>query len=128
MEGALVNPKTGRLRVHYRPRHISPANLYVEIGRAGFTPGGDSAHLRVSGMHCASSVAAVERALLRQNGAERVVVSLPTGDVHVDYLPGKANLATSSERPHPGAADAAIRPRRSFIKRFGSILKRRRSS
>jgi Cu+-exporting ATPase len=94
VESALVNPRTGRMRVRFRPSEISAANLAVEVRRAGFVPGAETVHLRVSGMHCAHCAAAIERALREQSGVERVSANAISGDVCVTFVPGEVNRST----------------------------------
>ena len=97
VESALANPRTGLLRVHFRPSEISTANLLVEVRRAGFVPGGASALIRVSGMHCTHCATAVEFALGQRAGVEGVRADAVTGEVRVLYLPRKVSVAAIEE-------------------------------
>lgn len=97
VESAIANPQTGVLRVRHRPDDITAANVFVEVRRAGFVPGGERAFLAVSGMHCTSCTRAIEQGLLDLPGVERVSASLETGQVRVDFTPGIVSRETMSD-------------------------------
>ena len=97
VESAIANPQTGVLRVRHRPDDITAANVFVEVRRAGFVPDGERAFLKVSGMHCTSCTRAIEQGLLELPGVERVSTSLETGEVRVDFTPGKVTRETMTD-------------------------------
>jgi len=97
VKAAIANPRTGVLRVWYRPEEITDANVMVEIRRAGFVPGGEQLRLGVLGMHCRSCARAIERAVREHCPVERVCARHEAGEVLVDYLPGRSSPAAIAE-------------------------------
>ncbi len=97
VESAIANPRTGVVRVFYRPAEISATNLFVEIRRAGFVPGGECLRMRLADMHCPSCARAIEGALLGHRGVERVRADHERGEVRVVFLPGKTDVAELAE-------------------------------
>src|SRR5688500_17382091 len=53
--------------------------------------------LDVGGMHCASCVSSVERALREAPGVRSARVNLPLAQAAVDYEPGKTDLARMAQ-------------------------------
>jgi len=83
-----ANPKTNLLRVTYDPFEIALEAIVDRVREVGFTVGTSTTQLDIQGMHCASCVVAIEKALEQTRGVLSAAVNLATGQAHVVYLPG----------------------------------------
>jgi Cu+-exporting ATPase len=93
VSGASVNLATERGTIRFDPRQVTVPELVRTVAESGYEPRTAHLDLRVGGMTCASCVARVERALLRQPGVTGATVNLATGKASVDYLPGSVDAA-----------------------------------
>jgi Cu+-exporting ATPase len=90
---ASVNLATGKATVEFD----APANLdalTAALKTAGYPAATGSAVLRIEGMHCASCVARVERALTATKGVTGAVVNLASETAHVTYVAGVTDPAS----------------------------------
>ncbi len=87
VEGAAVNFATERAAVEYDPDRVRLADLAGTVREAGYGIVTETATFPVRGMHCASCVARVEKALLALPGVISAAANLATEQVRVEYLP-----------------------------------------
>ncbi len=95
VEDAVVNLTTERARVIYDPSLTDHEALRKAVEDAGYavaTPA-RSESFRIEGMHCASCVAAVEKALRRREGVSDAIVNLQTEQAKVVYDPELVSAA-----------------------------------
>jgi len=89
---AVVNLAAERGTVSFDPAVVTPAALVEAIAETGYTPVVEKATLPISGMSCASCVAAIEGALRRTPGVVSASVNLATNAATVEFAPAAASL------------------------------------
>jgi len=89
---ARVNHKRGIAAVDYDPAQVRTAQLLAAIKQSGYTPGAAKLRLAIKGMHCASCLSAIEKALKRTPGVIMADVNLSAESVEVTYQPGWLDL------------------------------------
>jgi Cu+-exporting ATPase len=95
--GVQVNARTGQIEIDHRPGEIPASELVALLEREGWTAGVEEATLRIRGMHCASCVGDIEKALTREPGVLRAEVSLATETASVEYVPSVTDLSAVRE-------------------------------
>ena len=115
---ASVNLATERAEVAF-DGPADPSAVVSAVEAAGYRAAADAAELALEGMHCASCVGRIERALLAVPGVLEASVNLATERARVRLLRGAAtpaDLAAPSRaagyRAEPVAREAARRRRR----------------
>ena len=68
VDSANVNFATTQATVLFQPRLVDPADLISRVRKSGYDVGTASVETPIQGMHCASCVQAIEKALLREKG------------------------------------------------------------
>ena len=134
VQEATVNVTAGLLRVVYDPGATSLKAIVEAARAASFIIGQATVQLSIQGMHCASSVTAIEQALAQTPGVLAATVNLATGQARVAYVPGLMEVAglrravaaagysvsggaAPAERPHGTEADQA-REYRTLLHKF----------
>ena len=94
VDGAAVNLATESAHVTYDPQVVGLDDLRTAVERVGYKLGPDAEPqatvLAIEGMHCASCVASVERALKAVPGVADASVNLATETAHVTLGAGGA--------------------------------------
>ena len=90
---ARVNATSERAFIRHDPQAAPVAALVAAIRSAGYDVGVARIHLPIEGLHCASCVNKIERALRAVAGVKAATVSLANEEAVVDYLPGEADPA-----------------------------------
>jgi Cu+-exporting ATPase len=85
---ASANPKTNLVRITYDSLQTVVEVIAGRIRAAGYTTGIATTQLAIEGMHCASCVVTIEKALKRTHGVLSATVNPATQQAHVVYLPG----------------------------------------
>jgi Cu+-exporting ATPase len=67
-------------------------DLISSIRKSGYEVGLTSVEIPVQGMHCASCVQNIEKALLRMRGVTKAAVNLATERARVEYIPSEISL------------------------------------
>jgi Cu+-exporting ATPase len=88
-----TNARSRQVEVRHRPDVVRASELVALLEREGWTAGVEEATLRIRGMHCASCVGDIEKALTRTPGVMRAEVSLGTESATVEYLPSVTDLS-----------------------------------
>ncbi len=89
---ATVNLASGKVSVTFDPDATDLTSVAGAIGRSGFTVETERAVLRIGGMHCASCVASVEKALSSVRGVISAHVNLGNEQAYVLYYPSVVSL------------------------------------
>jgi Cu+-exporting ATPase len=84
---AHVNAATEKAHVSYEPSKTQVGSLVQEIEGLGYRVGRETLRVHVSGMHCASCVAAIEESLRRTPGVLSAIVNPATETATVEYIP-----------------------------------------
>ncbi len=63
------------------------------IRKSGYEVGTTSIEIAIQGMHCASCVQNIEKALLQSRGVTKAAVNLATEKANVEYIPSEISLA-----------------------------------
>ncbi|MDR5695059.1 MAG: heavy metal translocating P-type ATPase [Armatimonadota bacterium] len=74
--------------VRYDPRRVNLREIARTVHAVGYQVGVEELNLQITGMTCASCVAAIEGAVSNLEGVEKVVVNLNAGTARVWYYPG----------------------------------------
>lgn len=90
---ANVNFATTQATVLFQPQLVDTTDLISQIRKSGYDVGTASAEIPIQGMHCASCVQAIEKALLRENGITKASVNLASEKAKVDYIPSLIHLS-----------------------------------
>ncbi len=94
VEGVVVNLAAGRAAVSLSPGAATGAAALVSAVRdAGYQVPVSSTTLHVAGMHCASCVNKVEKALRTVPGVLEATINLASGEVRVEHVAGVATAA-----------------------------------
>jgi Cu+-exporting ATPase len=94
IEAAQVNLATARATVHYAPDTLPLDRLTRAVEDIGYHVPRQRLTIPISGMHCASCVASVERALRSVAGVVTAQVNLATETATVEYLATQADATT----------------------------------
>ena len=87
VEAATVNLATERAQLCVEPEQLDLSRVAQALERAGFGLAPVDTELAVSGMHCASCVGSIERALENVDGVVSASVNLATESARVRYNP-----------------------------------------
>ncbi len=87
VSAASIDLATERAAVEYDPSRLAPRDIVRAVEQAGFRVPVQRVVLSISGMHCASCVSNVERALGSLPGVLEASVNLATEKATVDYIP-----------------------------------------
>jgi Cu+-exporting ATPase len=90
---ANVNLATAQATVLFQPELVDPARLISRIKKSGYDVGTASVEIPIQGMHCASCVQAIEKALLREEGITAAAVNLASEKAKIDYIPSLIDLS-----------------------------------
>jgi Cu+-exporting ATPase len=90
---AQVNPAGDLLHVTYDPAATTLPAIVEGARAAQLEVGSTTARLPIQGMHCASCMTTIERALRHTAGVLAASVNLATGQAQVEYVPGLVDLA-----------------------------------
>lgn len=85
---ATANSRSKFVRIDYDPAQAQVETMVERARAAGYTLGTATTQLDIQGMHCASCVVAIEKALQHTPGVLTASVNLATQQAHIDYLPG----------------------------------------
>ena len=83
----VVNLATGKAAVEYDPGRVTLAEMRKAVADIGYEVVLDTAHLKITGMTCASCVANNEKAIGDLPGVAKVVVNLATESAQIEYAP-----------------------------------------
>jgi Cu+-exporting ATPase len=97
VDNANVNFATTKATVLFQPRLINPRDLISQIRNSGYDVGVASVEIPIQGMHCASCVQAIEKALLEDDRITRASVNLANEKAKVDYIPSLISLPEIKE-------------------------------
>lgn len=97
VEKANVSFATSRATVLYQPQLVKPKDFISSIRRTGYGVGLASVEIPIQGMHCASCVQNIEKALLRTRGVTKAAVNLATEKARVEYIPSETSLKEIKE-------------------------------
>ena len=89
---ANVNLPAERATVTFDPAKTGAADLVTAIAGTGYQAPVEKVTLPVQGMHCASCVNRIERALQKVDGVLSATVNLPAERATVEFLPGVADV------------------------------------
>jgi len=92
VESAAIDPGGHRLRLSYTTDRVGLVDVLAVVREHGFTAEAAEARVPVRGMHCASCVTTLERALAAQPGVLRASVSLSDAAAAVTYVPRQASI------------------------------------
>jgi len=92
VEKVNVNFATSKATILYQPQLISPQDFISSIRKSGYEVGLASVEIPVQGMHCASCVQNIEKALLRMRGVTKAAANLATERALVEYIPSETSL------------------------------------
>jgi P-type Cu+ transporter len=81
-----VNAATARATVLFAPRLVAADDLVRTVREAGYDVAVAKADIAVEGIHCASCVKRIEKALLEKKGVLKASVNLASGHAAVEYL------------------------------------------
>lgn len=101
VEQVSVNARQQRAYVVFDPQTVALRSLVGRVRQAGYTVGFDTIRLDITGMHCGSCVATIERALGDTRGVLAASINLATSQAQVEYVPGmvdQAGLARAVEQ------------------------------
>ncbi len=87
VESANVNLATTQATVLFQPQTVDASDLISRVRKSGYDVGTASVEIPIQGMHCASCVQAIEKALLQEKGIVKAVVNLASEKAKVDYIP-----------------------------------------
>jgi Cu+-exporting ATPase len=107
IQEAHVNFATEKATVRYDPASTTLDQLTKEVEAIGYQVPLQRLTIPIGGMHCASCVASVERALQRIVGVVTAQVNLGTEKATVEYLPTQVDAATLRQ----AIRDAGYEPR-----------------
>jgi Cu+-exporting ATPase len=88
-----VNFGAERAEVHIVPGRTSPEALHRVVQDLGYEVPQEEVVIPIEGMHCASCVSRIEKALASVPGVIRANVNLATGQAVVSYIPRPTTLA-----------------------------------
>ncbi len=97
VEKANVNFATSKATVLYQPQLVKPKDFISSIRKSGYEVGLASVEIPIQGMHCASCVQNIEKALLRTRGVTKAAVNLATEKARVEYIPSETSLKEIKE-------------------------------
>jgi Cu+-exporting ATPase len=89
---ASVNLAAERASIHFDAARVQPPALVAAIRGAGYTPVAERTTIPVSGISCASCVAAIERALGEVPGVVSASVNFATNAATVEYVPAAVGV------------------------------------
>ncbi|UCE41546.1 MAG: copper-translocating P-type ATPase [Candidatus Aminicenantes bacterium] len=92
VESASVNFGTTQATVLFQPQLVDPADLISQVRKSGYDVGIASVEIPIQGMHCASCVQAIEKALLKEKGITKASVNLASEKAKIEYIPSLINL------------------------------------
>jgi Cu+-exporting ATPase len=87
-----ANPTARLLHVVYDPSVNTVEALIADARAAGYATGTATTQLGIQGMHCASCVSAIERALQQTAGVLSASVNPVTEQAQVQYVPGLVDV------------------------------------
>jgi Cu+-exporting ATPase len=134
---AQVNVATETVHVTFEPSKTRVTEIVKRVESAGYRVGRETLRLPVHGMHCASCVAAIERALRRTPGVLEATVNPGSETATVEYVPSTADFGSlkgaiestgyfTAERLHEEAPEGESEDRateyRSLMKKFWFAL------
>jgi Cu+-exporting ATPase len=93
VDSANVNFATTQATVLFQPQLIDASELISQVRKSGYDVGTASVEIPIEGMHCASCVRAIEKALLREKGITKASVNLASEKARVDYIPSLIRLS-----------------------------------
>jgi Cu+-exporting ATPase len=93
VDSANVNFAISQATVLFQPQLVNPADLISRIRKSGYDVGIAMVEIPIQGMHCASCVQAIEKALLREKGITKASVNLANEKAKVDYIPSMIGLS-----------------------------------
>jgi len=92
VDSANVNFATTQATVLFQPQLVDPADLISRVRKSGYDVGTASVEIPIQGMHCASCVQAIEKALLQEKGITKASVNLASEKAKIDYIPSLISL------------------------------------
>lgn len=87
-----VNLALGRAAIDFDSSRASLSDIKKAVEDLGYSASFDTANLQVSGLHCASCVQNVERAVKNVPGVYSVIVNLSAGSARLEYAPAVTPL------------------------------------
>lgn len=89
-----VNLATGKALVEYDPETVTPADLTKAVEKSGFSVTPESVLVKIGGLHCASCVQVVTKALTGLEGVLSADINLSTERAHITYNPAIVSLTS----------------------------------
>ena len=89
---AAVNLATGEATVHFDNVKIALADIVAKLDAIGYPVESTNRILQLGGIHCASCVGRIEKAVARLDGVQSASVNLSDGSLSIAYLPGVVSL------------------------------------
>jgi Cu+-exporting ATPase len=83
-----ANANAKRVRITYDPTQTQVDTIVEKARSLGYRMGTATTQLDIVGMHCASCVVTIEKALQQTPGVLSATVNLATQQAHIEYLPG----------------------------------------
>lgn len=87
-----VNLATETATLQYTPEHVTLTPIVQAVRAQGYEVRVEQVTLPIQGMHCASCVATLERALLKVPGVVTAQVNLATAQATVSYIPPQVEV------------------------------------
>lgn len=84
----MANASAKLVRITYDPSEIQVDSIVERAKAVGYTIGTATTQFDIQGMHCASCVVTIERALQQTPGVLTATVNPATQQAHVAYIPG----------------------------------------
>ncbi len=110
-----VNFATEKATLHYQSETLTTGQIIDHIADIGYQVPLERLTIPISGMHCASCVATIERVLQQIEGVVEVHVNMATEQATVTYLPTQTEPAalrqairSAGYEPHSTANDTAV--------------------
>ena len=108
VESAAVNLATGEANVRFEQNEVSLNDLVETMDRLGYPVELRTEVLQLEGIHCASCVARVEKALALRQGIVSASVNLADGSLTVRFVPGETSLERIAEAVESAGYHAII--------------------
>ncbi|MEO6891407.1 MAG: HAD-IC family P-type ATPase, partial [Ktedonobacteraceae bacterium] len=110
-----ANARAKLVRITFDPSETQVDRIVKRAKAVGYTLGAATTQLDIEGIHCASCVVSIEKALQQTPGVLTATVNLATQQAHIAYIPGfidrkkveQAIVASGYQVREPGAMASA---------------------
>jgi Cu+-exporting ATPase len=92
VDKADVNFAASRATVRFHPQLVKPGDVVDSVRKSGYEVRTASVDIPIQGMHCASCVRAIEKALQQKEGILKASVNLADEKARVEYIPSLIGL------------------------------------